>query len=120
MSKPDPTRVIHFVEADAAIPGPRGERAMSLLRRGSLEVKLSRPLPPNQQAPHEQDELYIVIRGRGVLFHEGKRDPFEAGDCLFVAAGTDHRVEDFSEDLAVWVVFHGPSGGERDGLESRE
>ena len=115
MSKQDPTRIIHFAEAAAGIPGPGGERAISCLRRGSLEVKLSRPLPPNQQTPHAQDELYIIVHGRGVLFHEGKRDPFEAGDCLFVAAGTDHRVEDFSEDLAVWVVFYGPSGGELPG-----
>jgi hypothetical protein len=29
-----------------------------------------------------------------------------------VAAGIEHRFEDFSEDLAVWVVFYGPTGGE--------
>ena len=51
-------------------------------------------------------------RGRGVLFHDGKRDPFAAGDLLFVAAGTEHRFEEFSDDLAVWVVFYGPPGGE--------
>ena len=54
----------------------------------------------------------MIIRGRGVLLHEGKSESFEAGDCMFVAAGTEHRFEDFSEDLAVWVVFFGPPGGE--------
>jgi mannose-6-phosphate isomerase-like protein (cupin superfamily) len=112
MSKPDHSRVIHFAEAQAAIPGPSGEHSISFLRRGSLDVKLSRPLPPNQQTPHAQDEVYIVIRGRGVLFHEGERESFEAGDCLFVPAGTEHRFEDFGKDLAVWVVFYGPPGGE--------
>jgi hypothetical protein len=34
---------------------------------------------------------------------------------LFVAAGTEHRFDEFSEDLAVWVVFHGPQGGETPG-----
>jgi mannose-6-phosphate isomerase-like protein (cupin superfamily) len=58
------------------------------------------------------EEVYVIIRGRGVLFHDGARDPFEAGDLLFVAAGTEHRFEDFTEDLAVWVVFYGPPGGE--------
>jgi mannose-6-phosphate isomerase-like protein (cupin superfamily) len=67
---------------------------------------------PNAQAPHLQDEVYVVIRGRGVLFHDGRRDPFEAGDLMFVAAGTEHHFEDFSDDLAVWVVFYGPDGGE--------
>jgi len=116
MSKPDRSRAFDFAEAEASLPGPNGERALTLLRRGSLEVKLSaRPLIPNRQTPHAQDEVYVVVRGRGVLFHDGKRDSFEAGDCLFVAAGTEHHFEDFSEDLAVWVIFYGPSGGELPG-----
>ena len=57
-----------------------------MLHRGTLDVKLSLPVPPNQQTPHAQDELYVVIRGRGVLIHNGERSPFEAGDLLFVAA----------------------------------
>lgn len=112
MSKTDRSRVIHLAEAQAHIPGPAREHAVSVLRRGTLNVKLSLPVPPNQQTPHAQDEVYVIIRGRGVLFHDGKRDPFEPGDLLFVAAGTEHRFEDFTDDLAVWVVFYGPSGGE--------
>ena len=52
------------------------------------------------------------VRGRGILFHDGKRDQFEAGDFLFVAAATEHRIEDFSDDLLVWRVFYGAKGGE--------
>ena len=112
MAKPDRSRVIHLVEAQVGIPGPDGERSVSFLQRGTLDAKLSAPARPNQQTPHAQDEVYVVIRGRGVLLHDGKRDPFESGDLLFVAAGTEHRFEDFSEDLLVWVVFYGPRGGE--------
>ncbi len=32
---------------------------------------------------------------------------------LFVAAGAEHRFEDFTQDFAAWVVFYGPEGGER-------
>jgi mannose-6-phosphate isomerase-like protein (cupin superfamily) len=112
MSKPDRSGVFHFEEVDRNIPRPDGERAMTVLRRGTVHVKLARPLRPNRQTPHEQDEVYVVIRGQGVLLHDGKRESFEPGDCLFVTAGTDHHFEDFSEDLAVWVIFYGPSGGE--------
>ena len=69
-------------------------------------------MPPNEQTPHLQDEIYVIIRGCGVLVHGGKRDSFGSGDLLFVAAGTKHHYEDFSEDLALWRVFYGPSGGE--------
>jgi hypothetical protein len=31
---------------------------------------------------------------------------------LFVGAGVEHRFEEFSDDLAVWVFFYGPEGGE--------
>ena len=113
MNTDDRSCVIHLADAQASIPGPAGERAATLLRRGSLEVKLSsRPPRPNRQTPHAKDELYVIVQGRGTLFHDGKRDPFEPGDCLFVAAGTEHHFEDFSDDLAVWVLFFGPEGGE--------
>ena len=114
MGKPDRSGVIRLTEAQACIPGPAGEHSVTLLRRGTLDVKLALrpPVSPTQQTSHAQDEVYVVIRGRGVLLHDGKRDSFEPGDLLFVAAGTEHRFEDFTEDLAVWVVFYGPSGGE--------
>jgi hypothetical protein len=47
-----------------------------------------------------------------LTIHAGKRDPFESGDLLFVAAGTAHHYENFTEDLALWRVFYGPGGGE--------
>ena len=112
MNKPGRSRVIRLAEDQAGIPGPAGDHAVSLLQRGTLHVKLSLPVPPNHQTPHAQDEVYVVIRGRGVLFHDGERDAFESGDVMFVAAETEHRFEDFTEDLAVWVVFYGPHGGE--------
>ena len=112
MDRSERSGVISFAESQARIPGPTGERSVLVLERGTLDVKLSLPMPPNQQAPHAQDEIYVVIRGRGVLLHADKRDPFKSGDLLFVAAGCEHHYEDFSEDLALWRVFYGPRGGE--------
>jgi len=54
----------------------------------------------------------VVAQGSGILFHDGKRDHFETGDVMFVAAGVEHHFEDFTEDLAIWVIFYGPPGGE--------
>ena len=104
--------VFRLGDARARIPGPAGEHSTRLLRRGTLEAKLSLPVRPNVQAPHAQDEVYVIVRGHGVLVHDGKRDRCEAGDLAFVAAGVEHHFEDFSDDLSVWVLFFGPPGGE--------
>jgi mannose-6-phosphate isomerase-like protein (cupin superfamily) len=99
----DGSRVLHLTRTEANV---------TAFRHGTLDVKLAIPARPNVQAPHAQDEVYIVARGRGALFHDGKRDSFEPGDFLFVAAGVEHHFEDFSDDLLVWRVFYGPDGGE--------
>jgi mannose-6-phosphate isomerase-like protein (cupin superfamily) len=112
MGKQDRSRVIHFAEAQGRIPGPPGQHFVDLMERGTLRILLSLPVSPNRQTPHAQDEVYVIVGGRGVLFHGGERDPVVAGDLLFVSAGTEHWFEDFTEDLAVWVVFYGPNGGE--------
>ena len=112
MSEPPNSQVIRLAAAQAGIPGPAGEHAVGVFRRGPLDIALSLPRQTRQQTPHAQDELYFIVRGRGVLFHDGKRDPFQSGDLLFVAAGIEHQIEDISEDLALWRVFYGPSGGE--------
>ena len=114
MGKSDRSGLIRFAEARTRIPGPTGEHAVRLLQRGSLDARLALAprVPPTEATPHPQDEVYVIVHGRGVLFHDGKRDRFEAGDLLFVAAGVEHRFEDYSDDLAVWVLFYGPEGGE--------
>ena len=112
MSEPDRSCVIRLAPAKAPIPGPAGEHAVVVFRRGPLDVALSIPLRPSQQTPHAQDEIYFIVRGRGVLIHDGKRDVFESGDLLFLAAGIEHQVVDISEDFIMWRVFYGPAGGE--------
>lgn len=112
MSKPHSSQVIRFAEAQAGIPGPAGEHALVVFRRGPLDIALSIPRHTKPQAPHTQDEIYFIVHGRGVLFHDGKREPFQSGDLLFVSAGIEHQIEDTSEDFAVWRVFYGPAGGE--------
>jgi len=106
--------IIRLSEALALLPLPSGAHSRSFLQRGSADVKLAvRPaVPPTLLTPHAQDEVYVCVRGRGVLFHDGRRDGFEAGDLMFVAAAVEHRFEDYSDDLAVWVIFYGASGGE--------
>lgn len=111
MEATDRSGVIRLSEARAKIPGPAGERGAAVLRRGTLDVKLNALLPPNGVATHAQDEIYIVVSGRGVFVHNGERDGFETGDFLFVSAGTEHHFEDFDE-LTLWRIYYGAKGGD--------
>ena len=59
---------------------------------------------PDMQQPHEDDEIYVVLEGRGTLEVEGDSFPVTEGDALFVEAGADHRFTGY-EDLSVLVIF---------------
>ena len=83
-----------------------------LLEHGTLELGFYKPDGEDLQQPHERDEVYIVQAGRGQFELNGERQPFEAGEALFVPAGVEHRFVEFSGDFTAWVVFYGPRGGE--------
>jgi mannose-6-phosphate isomerase-like protein (cupin superfamily) len=59
---------------------------------------------PDRQQPHEDDEVYVVLEGTGVLTVEGTEVPVKEGDAVFVEAGADHRFTAY-EQLALFVVF---------------
>lgn len=99
-------------EAMARLPGPEGERFVELFRHGTLSVELYAPRNRDPQAPHTRDEVYAVVQGRGHFRNGPDRHRFGPGDVLFVPAGVEHRFEEFTDDLVVWVFFYGPEGGE--------
>jgi mannose-6-phosphate isomerase-like protein (cupin superfamily) len=59
---------------------------------------------PDRQQPHEDDELYVVLEGRGVLEVEGETTSVQEGSAVFVEAGADHRFTGY-EGLSVLVIF---------------
>src|SRR5689334_17361197 len=59
----------------------------------------------DEQTPHDEDEVYYVVRGRAVVHIGSSTQAVGPGDCIFVAAGTIHRFEEITEDLELLVVF---------------
>ena len=59
---------------------------------------------PDRQQPHEHDEVYIVLDGRGTLDVEGTHYELSEGDSVFVPAGAEHRFIGY-EELCVLVIF---------------
>ena len=62
---------------------------------------------PDRQQPHADDEVYVVLEGRGVLEVEGEQIEVNEGRAAFVPAGADHRFTGY-EGLSTLVVFSRP------------
>ena len=109
-------KTAHITTAKAAAQVAEGAavRSVPLFAHGTLLVKYYAPRGRDLQTPHTRDELYVVLSGEGWFVNGAERHRFAAGDILFVPAGVVHRFEDFGDDFATWVVFHGPEGGESD------
>jgi mannose-6-phosphate isomerase-like protein (cupin superfamily) len=59
---------------------------------------------PDRQQPHEDDEVYIVLEGHGVLDVEGAKVDLREGHALFVPAGAKHQFSGY-EELSLLVIF---------------
>ena len=59
---------------------------------------------PDCQSPHEDDEVYVVLEGRGTLEVEGKQVELREGHAVFVPAGAEHKFVGY-EQLSVLVLF---------------
>lgn len=62
----------------------------------------------DRQRPHEEDEVYYVISGRGVIRVGGEDRPVKPGSLVFVAAHVEHRFHDITDDLRVLVFWAPP------------
>ena len=61
---------------------------------------------PDRQQPHDRDEVYVVLEGRGTLEIERERVDLNEGEAAFVPAGAEHRFVGY-EGLSVLVIFAG-------------
>jgi mannose-6-phosphate isomerase-like protein (cupin superfamily) len=59
---------------------------------------------PDRQQPHADDEVYVVLEGRGTLDVEGAKTELREGNAIFVPAGAEHRFSGY-EQLSVLVIF---------------
>jgi len=114
MKSNNPCITATVTEALERLPGPEGQRFATVFQHGSLLVEIYAPRGTDPQQPHTRDEVYFVAAGTGEFVCGDISRTFKPTDILFAAAGVEHRFENFSGDLVVWVIFYGPEGGEED------
>lgn len=90
-----------------AEPPATGERFDTLLSHRNLVVE--RIVSSNDTQPTQyvqpQDEWVVLLQGSAELTVNGEAVSLQAGDHLFIAAGTPHTVERTSTG-ALWLAVH--------------
>ncbi len=88
-------------------PPAEGERFDTLLSHRNLQIEriLSSSRIESVDYVQEQDEWVLLARGEASMTIAGEPIELTAGDHLFLAAGTPHRVERTSEG-ALWLAIH--------------
>ena len=66
------------------------------------------------QGPHDEDEVYLVVSGRGRMRVNGKEHEVRRGSLLYVRATSEHNFFEVDEDITMIVFFAsgGPDRGE--------
>ncbi|HKW18815.1 MAG TPA: cupin domain-containing protein [Terriglobales bacterium] len=57
------------------------------------------------QKPHDEDEIYYVIRGRAKMKLGREEREVRAGGVIFVEKALEHKFFDIAEELVLLVVF---------------
>jgi mannose-6-phosphate isomerase-like protein (cupin superfamily) len=97
-----------FNLADAEKRGQQsGKRYLEFLRVPAMSAGVY-VLPAggtDLQSPHQQDELYYVVRGRARMRAGSEDQAVSEGSVVFVEAGAEHRFYEITEELTVLVFF---------------
>lgn len=84
-----------------------GGRSLEFFRAPALSMTIYR-LPAgstDEQQPHNEDEVYYVVDGRGQFRVVDESRPVGPGTVLFVEKHVEHRFHSIEEDLTLLVVF---------------
>lgn len=99
----------------------RGRRHWTeFLRTNSLSMGIYhlRKGHVDEQKPHAEDEVYLVLSGKSSFRVGGRVLSISTGSLIFVEKLVDHRFFDIAEDLMV-LVFFAPAEGSMRGAVDR-
>src|SRR5512134_3318794 len=84
-----------------------GEPYLEFLRRAALSAGLYvlDAGEPDEQEPHLQDEVYVVVSGRATITVGNQEHPVGPGSVVYVARTVPHRFHDITERLSALVFF---------------
>ena len=57
------------------------------------------------QQPHTEDEVYLVLKGKGKIRVSEEARDVAPGSVVYVSAGLDHKFFDIIQTLTILVIF---------------
>lgn len=107
MSQPKETKFAFDVQALQAARRAAGQMYHEFLRVPSMSAGLY-VIPADgtdPQQPHNEDEIYYIVSGKGHFTYDGQDVAVEAGSVLYVPKQVEHRFHTVEEDLTILVFF---------------
>lgn len=81
----------------------------STAARQSLAEATVPPGGKTETPSHRQsEEMYYILRGRGVMTLEGERREVEPGDGILIPPGARHRIENLGREPLVFLCCCSP------------
>ena len=100
-------QIFDLEDLERRVEGGKAPAIVEFLRTASLSCAVYR-LPAgarDMQAPHLEDELYFVVRGRAKIRIAGEEHEVRPGRLLYVRATSAHSFFDIEEDLTLIAIF---------------
>lgn len=100
-------KTFHDLPTVSAERAQAGKQYQEFLRVPALSVGVY-VLPAgaaDPQQPHNEDEVYYVVRGRGRIRVANEEQVVKTGSVIFVPAKVEHCFFDVSEELEILVFF---------------
>lgn len=101
---------LHHLADLLADQSAEGKAYLEFIRNQQMSVGLYvlRAGDIDRQQPHREDEIYVVMRGRGRFTAGDEMRDIQGGDVIFVPAALPHRFHDITDELHLVVVFAPP------------
>jgi len=99
-------KAFNIDDLKARVSGPEPQ-FLEFLRSAQMSCAVYR-LPAgsrDMQAPHLEDELYVVLEGKARVQVGDNEREVGPGTILFVRATTEHSFFDITDDLTLLAIF---------------
>ncbi len=78
----------------------------------SLQISL---IPVNSEQPvhnHEPEQVYFIIRGKGLMIIDEEREPVHAGDAIYIPSNKKHGIKNIGNETLEYLTANAPAFSE--------